>query len=289
MIEDVPLGITDATVGELTFTAWAAGPADGPVVLLLHGYPQTRHTWRDQLPALADAGFRAVAPDQRGYSPGARPVGIDAYTTDALVGDAVALARLLSPERPVHLVGHDWGGQLAWLTAVSHPDVIASLTVLSRPHPAAFARAFGDDPAQAERSKHHRAFDDPATADLLLADDARRLRRMLATNAVPDADISAYLDVLGRREAMEAALNWYRAAGRTGGLRRSDTPPCTVPTLYLWGDDDHSVGRRAAELTAEHVTAPYRLVEIPGGGHFLTDDGNSDIVTTELLAHIRSS
>jgi pimeloyl-ACP methyl ester carboxylesterase len=283
-----PPGVDEVAlaVGDLTFTAWAAGPADGPMVLLLHGYPQTRYTWRSQLPALAAAGFRAVAPDQRGYSPGARPLGIDAYTTDQLTGDALALAGLESPDRPIHLVGHDWGGQLAWLTAVDHPERIATLTVLSRPHPAAFARSFTVDPGQAERSKHHRAFDDPATADLLLADGARRLRRMLAGSSVPDADIDGYLDVLGERDAMEAALAWYRAAGRTGGLRLADTPSCPVPTCYLWGDADHSVGRRAAELTAEHVTGPYRLVELPGGGHFLTDDGNSDAVTRELLAHL---
>ena len=285
-----PAGVDDVTiaVGGLTFAAWAAGPIDGPLVLLLHGYPQTRHTWRDQLPALAAGGYRAVAPDQRGYSPGARPAGIDAYTTDHLVADALALADHLAPGRPFHLVGHDWGGQLAWLTAVGHPDRVATLTVLSRPHPAAFARSFTVDPAQAERSRHHRAFDDPATADLLLADGARRLRRMLATSAVPEADIDAYLEVLGQRDAMEGALAWYRAAGRTGGLRLADTPACTVPTLYLWGDADHSVGRRAAELTAEHVTGPYRLVELPGGGHFLTDDGNSAAVTTALLAHLRT-
>jgi len=286
--DDVRLTLDDpaGTAGPLTFTAWAAGPADGPLVLFLHGYPQTRHTWRDQLPALAAAGYRAVAVDQRGYSPGARPEGIEPYATANLIADAVGLARQLSPGRRAHLVGHDWGGQVAWLSAISHPDTFATLTVLSRPHPAAFARSFSVDPAQAERSKHHKGFDDPATADLLLADGARRLRRMLAGAAVPDADIDAYLSVLGQRDGMEAALGWYRAASRTGGLRLADTPPCALPTLYLWGTADQSVGRRAAELTADHVTGPYQLVELEGGGHFLTDDGNSDAVTRELLAHL---
>ncbi len=273
------------TAGGLTFTALAAGPVDGPLVVLLHGYPQTRHTWRDQVPALAAAGFHAVAPDQRGYSPGARPAGIDAYATDHLVADVAALADQLAPGRRFHLVGHDWGGQVAWLTALAHPDRLASLTVLSRPHPAAFARSFADDAAQAERSKHHKGFNDPDTGAKLLADGARRLRAMLSHANVPDPDIDAYLTVLGQPEAMEAALGWYRAASRVGGLRLADAPPCRVPTLYLWGVDDQSVGRRAAELTAEHVAAPYRLVELPGG-HFLTDDGNTDAVTRELLAHL---
>lgn len=285
--DDVRIALDTAGAdAPLTFTAWAAGPADGPLVLLLHGYPQTRHTWRDQLPALAAAGYRAVAVDQRGYSPGARPDGIEPYATANLVADAVGLARQLSPGRRAHLVGHDWGGQVAWLSAIGHPDTFATLTVLSRPHPAAFARSFSADPAQAERSKHHKGFDDPATADLLLADGARRLRRMLAGAAVPDVDIDAYLSVLGQRDGMEAALGWYRAASRTGGLRLADTPPCTLPTLYLWGTADQSVGRKAAEYTAEHVTGPYRLMELDGGGHFLTDDGNSAAVTAALLAHL---
>ena len=155
MIETVELTVADGRL-----RADVAGPAAGEPVLLLHGFPQTRHTWRHQLPALAAAGFRAVAPDQRGYSPGLRPEAIDAYHVDRLVADVVELADQLGGR--VHLVGHDWGGQVAWLTASRHPDRLRSLTVLSRPHPAAFAASFAVDPDQAERSKHHRAFDDPA-------------------------------------------------------------------------------------------------------------------------------
>ena len=270
-------------ISGMRFVADVAGHPDAPAVLLLHGFPQTRHTWRDQLPALAEAGFRAVAPDQRGYSPGARPATIESYATNQLVDDVLAFADALGS--PVDLVGHDWGGQLAWLTAAHHPHAVRTLTVLSRPHPAAFARAFVRDTAQADRSKHHQAFHDPATAELLLADDARRLRRMLADQRVPAADIDAYLTVLGDVAAMDAAVNWYRATPPEG-LRAADTPTVGARTLYLWGDADHSVGRTAAELTASHVTGPYRLVEIAGGGHFLTDDGNSAEVTAQLLAHI---
>ena len=260
------------------------GPADGAPVLLLHGFPQTRYTWRHQLPALADAGFRAVAIDQRGYSPGLRPPGVDDYHVDRLVGDVVEVIDQLGGR--VHLVGHDWGGQVAWLTASRHPSRLLTLTVLSRPHPAAFAASFAVDPAQAERSKHHRGFDDPATADRLLEDDARRLRRLLARSGVPSEDIEGYLEVLGDRPALEAALNWYRAASGAG-LRAADTPTVTVPTCYLWGTEDASVGRAAAEGTADHVTGPYRFVEIPGGGHFLTDDGFNDAVTESLLDQVR--
>jgi pimeloyl-ACP methyl ester carboxylesterase len=267
------------------FTVDLAGEAGAPLVLLLHGFPQTRHTWRHELPALAAAGYRAAAPDQRGYSPGARPSGVANYGADALLADALALADALQAPR-FHLVGHDWGGQLAWLLAVRHPARVRTLAVLSRPHPAAFAEAMKGDSAQSERSKHHRAFQDPKTADLLLADGARRLRGMLRAQGVPDADIDAYVTPLGSRDALDAALNWYRAAfAGASALAQQDLPPARVPTLFVWGDADATVGRIAAEATREHVAAPYRFVVVPGAGHFITDQ-QPEAVTKALLAHL---
>ncbi len=267
------------------FTTDLAGTPGAPLVLLLHGFPQTRYTWRHQLPALAAAGLRAAAPDQRGYSPGARPAGIVSYASEALVGDALALADALGAAR-FHLVGHDWGGQLAWLLAARHPERVLTLSVLSRPHPAAFARALASDPRQSERSKHHRAFQDPSTADLLLADGAARLRRALTEQGVPAADADAYLAPLATREALEAALAWYRASFAKGSaLAAAEVPPVTVPTLYVWGDADATVGRVAADATRELVRAPYRFEVIPGAGHFLTDQA-PERVSELLLEHV---
>lgn len=278
MIETVELAIAGGRL-----RADVSGPSEGEPVLLLHGFPQTRYTWRHQLPSLAEAGYRAVAPDQRGYSPGLRPSPVEDYHVDRLVADVLEMVDCLGSS--VHLVGHDWGGQVAWLTASRHPDRLRTLTVLSRPHPAAFAASFSIDPAQAERSRHHRGFDDPATADLLLDQDARRLRRLLASSGVPDENVEGYLEVLGQREALDAALNWYRAASGAG-LRAAETAAVAVPTCYIWGTEDASVGRAAAEATGEHVTGPYRLVEVAGGGHFLTDDGSNSVVTASLLDHL---
>jgi len=267
------------------FRAHVAGAPDAPLVLMLHGFPQTRHSWRAQLPALAEAGYHAVAPDQRGYSPGARPPAVADYRTPLLLQDALAIADSLGGER-FHLVGHDWGGQLAWLLAGQWPERVRSLTVLSRPHPAAFARAFKEDPEQAHRSRHHRAFLDPDTAGLLLADDARRLRKTLADQGVPDDAVAGYLEVLGEPTALEAALNWYRAPrDDTSGLTLAEAPAVTVPTLYLWGDADATVGRFAAEATADFVTGDYRFEILPGVGHFLTDE-DGDAVTRHLLAFL---
>jgi pimeloyl-ACP methyl ester carboxylesterase len=278
---------TQIATGQGHFTADVAGAEDGATVVLLHGFPQTRHTWRDALPALAAAGFHAVAPDQRGYSHGVRPPSVEDYTTDRLVADVLDLLDALDTEQ-AYLVGHDWGGQIAWLTAAHHADRVQSLTVLSRPHPAAFARSFSLDPEQATRSRHHRAMGPEAT-DRWWANDCEGLRTTLARAGVPPADVDAYAAAFTERAALDAAINWYRAAAMTNGLQIADCPAVTVPTLYLWGTADQTVGRTAAELTARYVNAPYRFVEIAGAGHFLTDDGAADQVVTELVGHVAAA
>jgi pimeloyl-ACP methyl ester carboxylesterase len=266
---------------KLVFEADVAGVPGSPLVLLLHGFPQTSHTLRHQLPALAAAGYFAVAPNQRGYSPHARPGKVEDYSTDRLIADARTMAKSLGYSR-FNLVGHDWGGQLSWLIAAQFPGDLDSLTVLSRPHPAAFARAMKADAAQSERSKHHRAFQDDNAAKELLVDDAKRLRASLRHQGVPETDVTAYLRRLGTFDALNAAINWYRAP-RAGGsaIALSDVPAVSVPTMYLWGDQDATVGRLAAEATADFVTGPYRFEVLPGVGHFITDQAPER--TTELL------
>lgn len=268
------------------FDVDVAGEPGRPLVLLLHGFPQTSYSYRHELPALAAAGYFAAAPNQRGYSPGARPLNVEDYATQHLMADALALATELGTAK-FHLVGHDWGGQLAWLIAAAHPERLHSLAVLSRPHPSAFASAFKADAAQADRSKHHRAYNDPNTATLLLEEGARRFRRMLTNQSVSAEDIDAYLTRLADPAALDAALNWYRAAsGGSGKGLATPVADVTVPTLYVWGDADATVGRAAAEGTAQHVTAPYRFEVIAGGGHFLTDTSGPR-VTELIVAHVR--
>ncbi|HEU5093673.1 MAG TPA: alpha/beta hydrolase [Reyranella sp.] len=281
MVETIAL----KTRSGFTFITDTAGPAGGALVLLLHGFPESRHSWRAALPALATAGYRAVAPDQRGYSPGARPDPKDLanYAFDKLIADAIDIADAAGAQgKRFHLVGHDWGGQVSWGVAGKHPDRLASLTILSRPHPASFRRALlKEDGDQKHRSRHHRKFLEPETGPMLLEENARRLRRNLATQGVPDAAIEEHLGVLGSPEALEAALAWYRA---NKGLA-AEIGTIEVPTLYIWGDADATVGPEAAHGTREFVGAAYGMEVLPGIGHFVMDQAPAKAVEL-LLQHL---
>jgi pimeloyl-ACP methyl ester carboxylesterase len=269
----------------LTFDTLAAGERGAPLVLLLHGFAESMHCWDAQIAALSGKGYRAVAPSQRGYSSGARPdLAVSAnYHIDRLMEDAMAIAAACGHgETRFHLVGHDWGGSIAWSLADRYPRRLASLTILSRPHPNAFNRALQmPDGEQARRSKHHRAFLEPDAADVVLADNAKWLRERLAANRVPNEAIERHLSVLGNKDAMEGALAWYRARGAI----RGPLGPIRVPTLYIWGDADDTVGRPAAEGTIDFVAAPYRFEVLPGVGHFAADQ-LPDRVSELMLQHV---
>jgi pimeloyl-ACP methyl ester carboxylesterase len=271
----------------LTFDALAAGAAAAPLVLLLHGFAESMHCWRAQMAHLADMGHRAIAPSQRGYSPLARP---DPHEfpcdhIDRLMDDAMAIVAAAGHgAKRFHLAGHDWGGSIAWALADRYPERIASLTVLSRPHPNAFNRALAlADGDQAHRSRHHKAFLEPDAADVVLADDCKWLRDRWAANGVPASAMEKHLSVLGNQDAMEAALAWYRARGAI----RGPLGPIRVPTLFVWGDADDTVGRVAAEGTVDFIAAPYRFEVLAGAGHFAADQ-MPERVSELMLEHVRA-
>ena len=269
----------------LAFDAITAGRIGAPLVLLLHGFAESMQCWDAQVQALEAAGYRAVAPSQRGYSPTARPDPHDVthYHIERLMEDAMAIAAASGyGGARFHLAGHDWGGSIAWALADRYPQRIASLTVLSRPHPNAFNRALQlPDGDQAHRSRHHRAFLEEGAEDVVLDDDAKWLRERWAAAGVPAAAMTKHLAVLGNRPAMQAALAWYRARGAI----RSPLGLIQVPTLYIWGDADDTVGRTAAEGTIDFVAAPYRFEVLSGGGHFVADQ-MPDRVSKLMLEHI---
>src|SRR5271154_2700037 len=284
----MPLIEQITTAPHLTYDALVAGERRAPLVLLLHGFAESMHCWRAQASGLGDMGYRAIAPSQRGYSTSARPDTRDAsnYHIDRLMDDAMAIAAASGyGQACFHLVGHDWGGSIAWGLADRYPERLASLTVLSRPHPNAFNRALQmTDGDQAHRSRHHKAFLEPGAAEVVLADDAKWLRDRLTAAGVPSAAIEQHLSVLGNKAAMEAALAWYRARGAI----RSPLGPIRVPTLYIWGDADDTVGRLAAEGTEDFIAAPFSFEVLPGVGHFAADqvpDRVSELLLEHLQAH----
>lgn len=272
----------------LTFAARAAGPHDGRPVLLLHGFPQSSWSWRRQLARLGAAGYRAVAPDQRGYSPGARPAGVADYAVPHLVADVLAVADTMEMRR-FDLVGHDWGGMVAWVLAARHAERVRSLTVVSTPHPEALRAALlGADPEQAGRSEYIALFRQPDEPErLLLGEDGRGagLRQLFASTGLSSGpDVDEYVQLLVRPGALTAALNWYRAME---GADVDGLPPVVVPTRYVWSTGDVALGRVAAEATAEWVAGRYRFDVLEGVSHWVPEEA-PDELNRLLLEHLAS-
>ena len=271
---------TRVPVGDLSFDVVDLGPQDAPAVLLLHGFPQSSWEWRAVWPALLEAGFRVLAPDQRGYSPGARPAGVDAYRMSALVGDAVGLLDALGVGA-AHVVGHDWGAAVAWQVAGRHPGRVRSLTAVSVPHPAAFGAALRVDPDQRARSQYMLAFNEPDAEERLLADGAAWLRS--GFGALPDGDL--YVERMREPGALTAALNWYRA--QQAGMR-DPLPPVTVPTLFVWSDQDAAIGPVPAHACGSHVEGPYRFEALSGVSHWVPEQAPEQLVPL-LLEQLRAA
>jgi pimeloyl-ACP methyl ester carboxylesterase len=272
--------ITSFSRDGLRFDVTDGGPVGGEVVILLHGFPTDRTSWDRVAARLHAVGLRTLAPDQRGYCLTARPGDRDAYRLDELVADVLGLVDASGRER-VHLVGHDWGGALAWLVAGNHPDRIASLTVLSTPHPAAMRRAWSRGTEQKRKSWYIAAFQLPHLPERLLA---ARFEGVLRRSGLPAADGSRYAAVLGDPAALAGPINWYRAA-RHSGVRAHRVE---VPTTYVWGSRDPFLGRVAAELTAEHVTGDYELVELDAG-HWLPETRDAEAAAAILRRVARAT
>ena len=264
------------------FDAIAAGPFNGDLVLCLHGFPQFADAWTPVLEALGAAGFRAVAFDQRGYSPGARPAGIAAYGMPHLVTDVIAVADKLGATR-FHLIGHDWGGAVAWAVAGAHADRLKTLTVLSTPHSEALTAAIRSDPDQQTRSGYMLMFRAPegVAETYLLGDEAANLRAVYKGKVAP-GQIDSIVERLGDGGALTPALGWYRAMAdnpRVGQI--------IVPTLFVWGDEDQALGRTAALATARHVEGPYRFEIVEGGSHWLIDE-RPDAIIALIAPHLHA-
>ena len=269
----------------MVFDARTWGPRHGPPVLLLHGFPEGSRCWDRVGGRLADAGLFAVAPDQRGYSPGARPAPVDDYALDHLVADAAGfLAALGWPTADV--VGHDWGAVVGWALAARRPDLVRTLTAVSVPHPAAFAAALADDAEQRTKSAYIGLFRTPGTAERVLAGShGAALRAMLDGSGLDRDEVAAVVDPLLEPGALSAVLGWYRAMQPAD---HEGVGPVHAPTTFVWGAQDIAVSRAAATGAAAHVVGPYRFVELPGVGHWVPEQV-PDVLATIVLERVRRS
>ncbi|HEX5749018.1 MAG TPA: alpha/beta fold hydrolase [Archangium sp.] len=254
-----------------------AGPAEGPLVLLLHGFPELSESWREVLPRLAEAGFRAVAPDLRGYGGTDRPA--EGYDLDTLAGDVVQLARHLRPDRPVYLVGHDWGGVIAYHVAAMHPEVVERLAVINAPHPERMAREIWK-PAQLVRSWYIFFFQLPLLPELLLSARGgalvpRMLRRaMVDPSRVPPGRLAEYEANFSSREAARAAIDYYRVAFRRTvdprRLRESRPyPRIRAPFLLIWGEQDTALRKQLTRGLEPYFEQKPAVQYLPEEGHFV--------------------
>jgi pimeloyl-ACP methyl ester carboxylesterase len=273
--------------GELVFDVIDAGPADGPVVVLLHGFPEQHTMWQPIIPALTARGYRCLALRQRGYSPGARPTRRRDYRITELAEDVRALIDESGAPR-VHLVGHDWGAAVAWQVAQQFPDRLLSLTALSVPHPGAFAKALMTS-GQGLASWYMYFFQLPRIPEWYLKRGRGTftlagLAKSRAQHAPALADAEAR--AMAEPGALTAALNWYRAVPLS--LSRDTNTKVTVPTLYVWSDGDTALLEKGARLCGDFVRGEYRFEVLKGVSHWILDeqpDTTADLLLDWFAAH----
>jgi pimeloyl-ACP methyl ester carboxylesterase len=270
-------------VGEVRLHVVEAGPEDGELVVLLHGFPEFWWSWRFQIPKLAAAGFRVAAPDMRGYNLSDKPYGVEAYRVEHLVRDVAGLVKALGRER-AHIVGHDWGGAVAWDFAQRHPELTKTLTVMNCPHPRELLKGLRR-PLQIKKSWYMFFFQLPGLPErALMKDDASFLRR--AFKGHPKQDVDRYVEAAKRARSMNGPINYYRAAMR--GLARGAAPqyrPIVAPVLVLWGEADAFLGVEMARPDPRWVPE-LRVELVPGASHWVQMDA-PDTVNRAMIEHLR--
>lgn len=274
-LKEVPLRDGYADLGEVRLHYVEAG--EGPLVVLLHGFPEFWYGWHFQIPALVGAGFRVVAPDMRGYNLSSRPPEVRSYTPARLAADVRDLIAERGSSRAL-LAGHDWGAAVAWLTAIRHPEAVERLAILNVPHPRRMASALRQPSRQLLRSWYIFFFQIPWLPErLLAAGDWRALRQPLEDarpGAFTPADLERYKRAWSEPGAVTAMLNYYRAALRRppGGANGRSLPPVKAPTLIIWGERDRHLGAELAEPDPRDVPALERIVRLPSASHWVQHD-----------------
>jgi pimeloyl-ACP methyl ester carboxylesterase len=241
---------------------------DGTPVLLLHGFPDSWHLWRHEIPVLAEAGLRVIAPDLRGFGESDRPEAVEAYALPAVLGDVVGILDALGVER-VRVVGHDWGAAVAWGMAALAPHRVERLVALSAGHPATFRTP---TVRQREMSWYMLLFQFPGVAEEALRRDEWRLLRELTRG---NGDVERNIADLSRPGALTAGLNWYRANVPPRVLFGAEPvalPPVACPTLGVWSTGDHYLSEELMVGSEHHVRGPWRYERIEGASHWIPLD-----------------
>jgi pimeloyl-ACP methyl ester carboxylesterase len=284
----IPAQSTTMTVNGLYLHAVVAGPENGPLVVLLHGFPESWTAWRHSFRPLADAGYRVIAPDQRGYNLSDKPAGVHNYRLDAVAADVRELIRASGRETAI-IVGHDLGGSVAWQTAMDYPDIVDKLIIMNSPHPAAFAREVRENPAQQQRSWYMLFFRLPWLPELMLGqsplETANLFFRLGAVNqnAYSSYDLHLLAASMSQPGALTAMLNYYRAAFRykpTGITRVIKTP-----TLIIWGEDDVALGK-SLTYRIEQWVPNVKIHYVPNSGHWVQNEA-ADNVDAAMLAFLQ--
>jgi pimeloyl-ACP methyl ester carboxylesterase len=278
------IAIRELTVNGMRFRCRVAGERGEPVILL-HGFPETSAMWTELMPRLVQDGYRCLAPDLRGYSPGARPSGSDQYALELIAQDVVSLAASQGYAH-YHLIGHDWGAAAGWTVVRDNPEQVKSWTAISVPHLAAYMAGYLDE-EQRRKGAYIQEYLTPGEGEAQLAHGDYELMRKAWSRFCPDK-IPEYLEVFSQPGALVAALNWYRAAFGSAARRNRTFAPFDVrtPTLTLWGNRDPGVGRATTRGEAQYMKGSYRFVELDGE-HFILHEC-SEICTREILAHLRA-
>jgi pimeloyl-ACP methyl ester carboxylesterase len=270
-------------VGGMRLACTLYGPEHGPLAVLLHGFPACRQAWDGVARRLAGQGYRVVAPDMRGYGGSDRPPGVRSYSVGHLVADVAGLVGALG-EAKAHVVGHDWGGMVAWWTAMRRPEVVDRLAVVNAAHPVAYDRAL-KTAAQLRRSWYVMAFQVPLLPEWVLGrNDCAIVRKLLAKDGVAPEIVQACVDALQAPGARRAAVDYYRAAFRDGVAGTLPDPAVIeLPTLVVWGDRDQYLEPSLSQPPPEWVPAPV-VNHLPEANHWAPVDAPDDVARA-LLDH----
>ncbi len=272
----------DVKVNDLTFTCRVSGLENtGDAVILLHGFPETSRMYYDLIPVLVSEGYKVVAPDQRGYSQGARPPKISDYSIDKLSQDVIDIADAFQFEK-FHLVGHDWGSAVGWVTAALYSERIISWTALSVPHLDAFFDAINTDKDQQRKSQYIKFFKKPILPELYFKIFGYTYLKNIWRKS-SQLEIEKYLEVFKQRGALKASLNWYRANMNNEDKFIGDI---TTPTLIIYGLKDMAIGEKSVDESEKYLKGEYKIEKL-NSGHWLMQE-SFEAVSNSILQHLNT-